>query len=105
MTADRVNPWGLSPREIQVIELYIELGTAKLVAKAMDISYKTVEMHLTNIHKQMKVLTTLQAALLFDRENNDLRIPIRHPKKQKKPVKAWPSKTNQVNSVFALAAA
>ncbi len=99
-----VNLWGLTPREMQVIELYIELGTAKHVARHLGISDKTVESHLENTYKKMNVRTTLQAALTFDRENNAARIPIRGRERNSKRENAW-DVSKPVNSIFALGAA
>lgn len=59
----------LSAREVECIQLLYEVGSAKHVAKELNISYRTVEKHIENIKQklecrtQLELLTQLQEAI------------------------------------------
>lgn len=61
------NPWGLSRREVQCITMVIEEGRAQQAALKVGISIRTIEKFLERCRKKMGVLSTLQAAILWDR--------------------------------------
>lgn len=61
------DPWGLSPRESQVITLLVEQGGNKAVARTLDMNTNTVASHLNRVCKKMGVKERLHAALKWDR--------------------------------------
>ncbi len=103
---NRCNPWGLSPREMSAIEIYIELGKIKAVGERLGISPKSVEYFLQRARAKMLVDTTVQATLIYDRVNRNRQVPICHAPKRvtRRKENAWDT-AKPVNSVFALGAA
>lgn len=61
------NPWNLSPREIEVMEAMCKLGCAKLVAKDLSLSLKTIYDYLYNTSKRMRKRFSLTKYLAWDR--------------------------------------
>lgn len=63
------NPWGLAPRECEVLQILASTGegSSKRVAALMGISHRTVEVYVQRARERMKVATRLQAVLLWDR--------------------------------------
>lgn len=59
--------WGLSSREQEVIEGYMEDGIAKLVARKLGISTKTVEIHLGNIRVKAGIGRSIALVLAYER--------------------------------------
>lgn len=58
----------LSPRQRQVLDALIVHGTAQAAADTLGIALQTVKNHLTVIRGELGVATSLQAAVLYDRE-------------------------------------
>lgn len=63
------NPWGLSERETEVLELFHDVGHAKGVAARLGVSSRTVESHLANIRAKMSVETTVAAVARYAKES------------------------------------
>lgn len=61
------NPWKLSRREAECIAMVIAEGRAQQAADKVGISVRTIEKFLTRVRVKMNVLSTLQAAVLWDR--------------------------------------
>lgn len=64
---DHGNPWNLTPRECEVLELCIEGAASHAVGSALGIAPKTVEQHCHSVSKKMRASNRLQAAVLYDR--------------------------------------
>lgn len=62
-----MNPWNLTPAEVETISGFIAGGRAKTIAGDLGICQKTVERRTESIRKKMKTQTLLAAALKFDR--------------------------------------
>lgn len=61
----------LTPRERDVLRAYADLGSMKLVAYYLGISYQGVKNHTMSAHRKLNVNTTVQAAVLLDREERN----------------------------------
>jgi hypothetical protein len=61
------NPWDLSPRQIEVMEAMCKLGCAKLVAKDLNLSLKTIHAHLYDTSRRMRKRFSLTKYLAWDR--------------------------------------
>jgi DNA-binding CsgD family transcriptional regulator len=61
------NPWGLSQREGEVLMAILMHGSAKVAARNLFISPRTVEAHVHRILPRMSVSTCMQAVVLWDR--------------------------------------
>jgi DNA-binding CsgD family transcriptional regulator len=59
--------WNLSDREQEVLSIMGKLGTAKLVARELHLSHRTVEIYLANVRRKMQVGHTVLAVLAWDR--------------------------------------
>jgi two-component system response regulator DctR len=64
MKSDR-RKFKLTPRETEVARQVCAGNPSKLIAAALDISTRTVEMHLARIRKKTQCQTTLQTALFL----------------------------------------
>jgi FixJ family two-component response regulator len=62
-----MNPWKLSAREETVLTTLSKVGTAKLAAKEIGISFRTVEIYLRRARDKMQTQSTLIAVLMWDR--------------------------------------
>lgn len=54
----------LSPRELEVLILKSKGMSAREVAKLLDLTSHTVEVHCTAIHKKLDVSTAIEAAVI-----------------------------------------
>lgn len=61
-----MNPWNLTPRQVQVMDWLVVTGCNKRVARALGMELKTVEGHMTAIRKAMGS-NRVVAALRWDR--------------------------------------
>lgn len=61
------NPWGLAPREAQVMDLMLARGSHKGVAKALGISINTVVTYLREARRKMSPPHKLGHFLAWDR--------------------------------------
>lgn len=63
------NPWGLTPREVQVLSALRRLCSQKAVARELGLSVKTVEAHCYNARFRMgnSYEGTFAYVLAFDR--------------------------------------
>lgn len=61
------NAWKLNAREVRAIETLIRVGSAKAVAKELDVDAKSVENHLRSVRQKMNAVNTLVAAVQWDR--------------------------------------
>jgi DNA-binding NarL/FixJ family response regulator len=64
---DHDNPWGLSPRQIELMDAICTHGCQKLAARDMGIEVKTVEMMMTAITSKMGFDNRVQRILAWDR--------------------------------------
>jgi DNA-binding CsgD family transcriptional regulator len=93
--ANRNNPFGLTYRECELLEALIRLGSAKGVAYEEQTNEKTIRNTLRTAVKKIGkkvpgVVTTLQAAIQFDRKRRE--------------GAEFQGRIGTANSVFALAA-
>jgi DNA-binding NarL/FixJ family response regulator len=58
----------LSPQERRILGLVVEGKTNKEIAKALDLSDKTVKNYLSNAFQKLNVRRRSQAAALFERD-------------------------------------
>ena len=58
----------LTPREIEVVEAYIRLGTRKAVAYELRLSPNTVRNYHSNIMRKLGVESITQACVAVDRQ-------------------------------------
>lgn len=63
------NPWNLTERQIEVIELAATGLTAKQIGSVLHLSSKTVDVHFERLMGQMQVNSRLMAVLRWDRLN------------------------------------
>jgi DNA-binding CsgD family transcriptional regulator len=64
----RPNKWGLSPREIGVLEAYADGLACKQIGERLNISSKTVSTYLRRARIRMEVSHLIAAIILWDRE-------------------------------------
>ncbi len=65
---ERPNPWGLTPKEMQMCELLVEHQGVKRVAhKSGGMSDATIRKALRNARKKSGTLTLVGLAVAFDR--------------------------------------
>ncbi len=64
------DPWGLSPREREVLDLLGEGRTNRQIGEALFISDKTASVHVTHILDKMGVGSRTEAALLAGRRSD-----------------------------------
>lgn len=62
-----MNPWNLTERQCRVLEVLAEQGCTKLVARALNVSPKTVGTHMDRIMPKMGARNRTQAVVFFDR--------------------------------------
>ncbi len=60
-TADPASSFGLTPREMQLLEFLTRGYRPKVVAKMLSLSYETVRTHLKNIYKKLGVNSVSEA--------------------------------------------
>jgi two-component system nitrate/nitrite response regulator NarL len=63
------SPFGLTQRELQVVELIVAAAGNKKIAETLAISEKTVKHHLTNIFEKLGVSSRLELAQFAARHN------------------------------------
>lgn len=68
IVARRANDEKLSPQERRILGLVVEGKTNKEIAKALDLSDKTVKNYLSNAFQKLHVRRRSQAAALFERD-------------------------------------
>lgn len=61
------NPWNMTAREVQVLEMLVRTGSSKVVAAELEISPKTVSELFRRAMERMNARTRLLAVLKFDR--------------------------------------
>lgn len=61
------NPWGLTPREAQVMESMVRLGVQKLIARELGIGSKTVCTFYTRACAKIGGKTNTASLLEYDR--------------------------------------
>lgn len=60
------NPWGLTPRQCEVMDRLIATGCNKEVARQLGVHLSTVENHLAKVYDRMQ-RPRLLAVVTFDR--------------------------------------
>lgn len=50
---NQVSPWGLSPRQAELMDVLVTLGCFKRAAKALGVTLKTVEVMASNVAEKM----------------------------------------------------
>lgn len=53
MSRPAESPWGLTPRQIEVLDALVELGCNKLVARKLGLSLPSVEYHMVHAGRRM----------------------------------------------------
>jgi DNA-binding NarL/FixJ family response regulator len=61
------NPWGLTPREAQVMDLMLARGSVKGVAKSLGLSIHTVIMYMREARRKMAPPHKLGHFIAWDR--------------------------------------
>lgn len=61
------NPWGLSESQALAMQAYIENGTEKGAAYALNKNFRTVSTHIGRAMERMDARNRLHAALTWDR--------------------------------------
>jgi len=59
------NKFGLTKREMQLLEMFSEGRTSKACAEELHVSYFTVETHRKNIHHKLRTHKMIDALNLF----------------------------------------
>lgn len=67
MSSDRLNPFGFTPREMEVCDLLVQTHTAKGVAQALGIAVSTAECHLIRAREKSGARNYLALAVAHDR--------------------------------------
>ena len=62
-----MNPWNLPPQQCATLTALAEVGSSKLAAREMGISYKTVEQHIHEAKRNMGIEHRLTAVVAYDR--------------------------------------
>ncbi len=62
------NRYGLTTRELDLLRLLVEGKGNREIAKALDISEKTVEKYLSGLFTKLRVTSRVEAAVLAVRE-------------------------------------
>jgi DNA-binding NarL/FixJ family response regulator len=68
---DAVDPFGLTPRERQVLALIAEGATNRQIGTALYMAEKTASVHVSRILAKLGVSTRTQAAAVAHRQNLD----------------------------------
>lgn len=68
------NHWGLTPREVEVVESLMRNETRKAIARDLCIGVRTVENHLAAIRKKMGASSRLGVAIKWDRAQRPFRV-------------------------------
>ena len=66
---ENARPYGLTPRELDVLALLVRGNTSREIATTLFISEKTVSVHVSNILRKLKVTSRVQAAMRAEREH------------------------------------
>lgn len=61
------NPYGLTHRQCEVMDSYVQHGSPKLVARDLGVEITTVKSSLMNSMKKMGAKNRVQAAVRWDR--------------------------------------
>lgn len=61
------NPWNLGERENDMVARLTATGCNKEIARALNVSVRTVDKHLVRAYSKMKVSNRVQAAVAYDR--------------------------------------
>lgn len=61
------NPWDLSPSQCAVMNALAEHFTVQRASDALHMAKKTTEVHLTRAREAMGCVNTMQAVLMWDR--------------------------------------
>ena len=64
---ERPNPWGLTLREMEVLDTFCEKFTSKGVAQVLPITLKTIETHMQRARKKSGARNQLEMLLQHDR--------------------------------------
>jgi len=69
MTKKKSNPWGLTPREEQLMDTVILWGGSKAAARELGMAVKTAEAHMLRIRKRMGIndRSQFRHLLMWDR--------------------------------------
>jgi len=67
------NPWNLTDRQCEVLAALVESGCCKVAARRLNVTGKTVEVHMERIRAKMGLHHSLRAAVLFDRWQREAR--------------------------------
>lgn len=62
-----MNPWGLTPREEEVMSAIVQHGAAKDAAKVLAVGPKSIEGHLSAVKRKMSAPHMVLAAVKWDR--------------------------------------
>lgn len=73
MAKEKTNPWGLTPREEQLMDMVILWGGSKAAARELDMAVKTAEAHMLRIRKRMGISDRSQFRhlLMWDRYRHE----------------------------------
>jgi DNA-binding CsgD family transcriptional regulator len=63
------NPWNLSPRQVQTLQMAAAGLTSKEIGRELGLSHKTVDVHFDRLMETMQARNRLHAVLLWDRLN------------------------------------
>lgn len=61
------NPWGLSRRQLQVLELSVQGCNRKAIAARLNITLSTAAQHLASVRQRMELTTTAQVVIAWHR--------------------------------------
>ncbi len=64
------NPWGLFTAQLAAMEALISAGGIRQAARVLNVSHKAVEKHVQACKEKMGAVSTIAAALMFDRWKN-----------------------------------
>lgn len=70
----RFNHWGLTSREVEVIEVMMRADTNKEIGRELCLSPRTVEHHMAAIRRKMGVSSRIAVALKWDRAQRPFRV-------------------------------
>lgn len=65
----KTNPWGLTPREEQLMDMLILWGSQKAACRELDMAIKTSETHILRVKKRMGIInrSVFQHLIIWDR--------------------------------------
>lgn len=70
-----MNPWNLTPPQCATLDAMSRGDTAKVTAKKLGVSYRTLESHMHSAMTKMDVPNRLRAHLLWDRHTRQVSQP------------------------------